>query len=92
MKKDRRLRIIKILLNYVIEKSRQEESFMELINENKDLFNMDISPTVFPPIYEIAKELGIEDEKEIDEINEFFNVSKLSIDEIVGEFCKKYNI
>lgn len=89
---DRRLKIIKILLNYVIEKNRQEESFMELINENKDLFNMDISPTVFPPVYEIAKELGIEDEKEIDEINEFFNVSNLSIDKIVGEFCRKYNI
>lgn len=88
MESDRRLKIIKILLNYVIEKNRQEESFMELINENKDLFNMDISPAVFPPVHDIAKELGIEDEKEIDEIN----VSKLSIDEIVGEFCRKYNI
>ena len=28
-----RLKLIKILLSYVIEKNRQEENFMELINE-----------------------------------------------------------
>ncbi len=74
MENDRRLKIIKILLNYVIEKNRQEESFMELINENKDLFNIDISPAVCSPVYDIAEELGIEDEKEVDEISEFFYI------------------
>ena len=61
-------------MNYVIEKNRQEESFMELINENKDLFNIDISPAVCSPVYDIAEELGIEDEKEVDEISEFFYI------------------
>lgn len=73
---DRRLKIIKILLNYVIEKNRQEESFMELINENKDLFNIDISPAVFHPVYEIAKELKIKDEEEANEIL-FFGKEKI---------------
>lgn len=87
-----RLKIIKILLNYVIEKSRQEESFMELINENKDLFNIDISPAVCSPVYEIAEELGIEDDEEVDKICEVFSRSNLSINDIVEEFCKNYNI
>lgn len=92
MESDKRLKIIKILLNYVIEKNRQEESFMELINENKDLFNMDISPTVFPPIYEIAKELKIIDEEQIEQILDFFNRKDLDNETIVEEFCRKYNI
>lgn len=92
MESDKRLRIIKILLNYVIEKNRQEENFMELINENKDLFNIDISPAVCSPVYDIAEELGIEDEEEIEKICEFFSGSNLNIYDIVEEFCKKYNI
>lgn len=89
---DRRLRIIKILLNYVIEKTRQEENFMDLINENKDLFNMDISPAVFPPVYEIADELKIKDEEQIEQILDFFNRKDLDNETIVEEFCRKYNI
>lgn len=92
MENDRRLRIIKILLNYVIEKTRQEENFMDLINENKDLFNMDISPAVFPPVYEIADELKIKDEEQIEQILDFFNRKDLDNETIVEEFCRKYNI
>ena len=87
-----RLKLIKILLNYMIEKNRQEENFMELINENKDLFNIDISPMVFPQINEIAEELGIEDEEEVEDIFESFNSENLDIGNVVEEFCKKYNI
>lgn len=90
--KSQRLKIIKILLNYMIEKKRQEENFMELINENKDLFNIDISPTVFSPIDEIAEELGIEDEEEIENISQFFNSENLDNHNIIEQFCKKYNI
>lgn len=90
--KSQRLKIIKILLNYMIEKNRQEENFMELINENKDLFNIDISPTVFSPIDEIAEELGIEDEEEIENISQFFNSENLDNRNIIEQFCKKYNI
>lgn len=65
---------------------------MELINENKDLFNVDISPAICSPFYDIAEELGIEDEEEVDKICDFFYMSELSIDDIVEKFCKKYNI
>lgn len=92
MENDRRLKIIKILLNYVIEKNRQEENFMDLINENEDLFNMDISPAVFPPVYEIAEELGSTDEEEAEQILDFFNRKDLDNKTIVEEFCRKYNI
>lgn len=87
-----RLKLIKILLSYVIEKNRQEENFMELINENKDLFNIDISPAVFPPVYEIADQLGITDEEEAEQILDFFNRKDLDNKTIVEEFCRKYNI
>ena len=87
-----RLNLIKILLSYVIEKNRQEENFMELINENKDLFNIDISPAVCSPVYDIAEELKIKDEEQTEQILEFFNRKDLDIGNIVDEFCRKYNI
>ena len=65
-----RLKLIKILLSYVIEKNRQEENFMELINENKDLFNIDISPAVCSPVYDIAEELIRKDEEQTEQILE----------------------
>lgn len=87
-----RLKLIKILLRYVIEKNRQEENFMELINENKDLFNIDISPAVFFPVNDIAEKLKIKDEEQAEQILEFFNRKDLDIRNIVDEFCRKYNI
>lgn len=87
-----RLKLIKILLSYVIEKNRQEENLMELINENKDLFNIDISPAVCSPVYDIAEELKIKDEEQTEQILEFFNRKDLDIGNVVEEFCRKYNI
>lgn len=92
MKKKKRLKLIKVLLSYIIEKNREEENFVGLLNENNKLYDINVSSKIDNPFYEIAKELGIEDEEKAEEIQEIFNRKSLNIDSLVEEFCKKYNI
>ena len=86
MDNDKRLELIKVLLKYIIEKNRQEEKFMQLLNENNKLFNIDISPSTDIPIFDIT------DDKTAEEIYAFLTRTDLEVEELVDEFCKKYNI
>lgn len=84
---DRRLELIKILLKYIIEKNRQEENFINYINENTSLFNIDISLIENISFYDI-----VPDEEKAEEVFEFLNRRDLNIDKLIDEFCKKYKI
>lgn len=86
--KDAKLELIKILMKYIIVKKREEEAFMEYLNENKSLFHIDVSPIIDVPFYEIVEKLEIDDEKKLDEIYECIVKKDKNIDEIVNEFCK----
>lgn len=97
MDNNKRLELIKILLNYTITKNKQDEDFMDYLNENLSAYNIDISPTVYIPCKEIIKILKInkdenEIEEEAEELNELFNKKNTNVDEVIEEFCKKYNV
>ena len=97
MDNNKRLELIKILLNYTITKNKQDEDFMDYLNENLSSYNIDISPIVSIPCTEIIKILKINKdenklEEEAEELNELFNKKDINVDEVIEEFCKKYNV
>lgn len=91
-KNDKRLDLIKILLSYAIENNRQQEDFMEILNDNSSLFNIDVSPKMYLPYDKIAERLKIEEEDEAEKIEEFLSRTDKSMEELVEEFCEKYHI
>lgn len=79
--------MIKFLLKYIIEKYREQEEFMEKINDIKVMYNIDISPIETISAYDIVPK-----EEITDELYEFFLRTDVSVEELINEFCEKYNI
>lgn len=97
MENNKRLQLIKILLNYTITKNREDENFINYLNENLNSYNIDISPTISMPYDKIIKTLKPhksqnEVEKESEKLNEVFIRKGTDIDKIIEEFCRKYDI
>jgi len=87
MNNSEKLSLIKLLLEYVVEKNRQEEDFMNLLRENRNMYDIDIYSKVDIPVYEMTKLEG-----KAEEIYNFLNRRDLSSKELVEEFCRKYKI
>ena len=87
MNNSEKLSLIKLLLEYVVEKNRQEEDFMNLLRENRSMYDIDIYSKVDIPVYEMTKLEG-----KAEEIYNFLNRRDLSSRELVEEFCRKYKI
>ena len=90
--KDKRLRLIEVLLKYIIIKERQEERFMNMLNDETFLFDINISPKVDKPYFRIANAIGITDEESVEKIYRFLDNSNIPVNHLVENFIKKYNI
>ncbi len=78
-------------------KNREDENFINYLNENLSSFNIDISPILYMPYDEIIKILKPhksqnEIEKESDKLNQLFIRKDTDIEQVIEKFCRKYHI
>lgn len=90
--KDKRLRLIEVLLKYIIIKERQEERFMNMLNDETFLFDINISPKVDKPYFRIANAIGIKDEESVEKIYRFLDRPNIPVNHLVKNFIEKYDI
>lgn len=84
---EKRLVLIKFLLKFIVEKYRQEEEFINKVNDIKVMYNIDISPIEDMSIYDIVPK-----EELAEEMYEFLTRTDIGVDALIEEFCRMYNI
>lgn len=91
MKSERRLELIKVLLKDIIIRQR-EEKFMNLLNDNENLYEICISNRLNNSFFEMAEILGLETEEDEEKMLDYVESSNKDVEELIEKFCEKYNI
>lgn len=89
MKGDRRLELIKLLLKDIIIKQKEEMQFLKLLNENENLYEIDIELKGDNIFMKIANFLGLDSDEKI---FQYIENRQNNIDQLVEDLCKKYDI
>lgn len=88
MKSEKRLELIKVLLKDIIIRKREEEKFMNLLNDNENLYEICISNRLNNSFFEMAEILGLETEEDEEKMLDYVESSNKDVEELIEKFCK----